>query len=129
MSELKSTASGYHIPVMLQECIEGLAIRPDGVYVDATFGGGGHSRAILAQLNEHGRLLAFDQDADAKNNLPDDPRLIFVHANFADMKSFLRVHGYREVDGILADLGVSLINLTHPNVAFLFALMRRLICV
>jgi 16S rRNA (cytosine1402-N4)-methyltransferase len=120
MSELKSTASGYHIPVMLQECIEGLAIRPDGVYVDATFGGGGHSRAILAQLNEHGRLLAFDQDADAKNNLPDDPRLIFVHANFADMKSFLRVHGYREVDGILADLGVSSHQFDTPERGFSF---------
>ncbi len=120
MSELKSTASGYHIPVMLQECIDGLAIKADGVYVDATFGGGGHSRAILAQLNEHGRLLAFDQDADAKNNLPDDPRLIFIHANFADMKSFLRVHGYREVDGILADLGVSSHQFDTPERGFSF---------
>jgi 16S rRNA (cytosine1402-N4)-methyltransferase len=99
--------SQYHIPVMLHECIEGLAIKPDGVYVDATFGGGGHSRELLKHLNADGVLLAFDQDEDAKANLPDDPRLVFIHANFADMKAFLRVNGYRQVDGILADLGVS----------------------
>lgn len=108
----------YHISVMLQECIEGLAIRPDGVYVDATFGGGGHSREILKYLNENGRLIAFDQDIDAQSNLPDDPRLIFVHANFVEIKRFLRLHGYKQVDGILADLGVSSHQFDTPERGF-----------
>lgn len=87
--------------------MNGLDIKPDGVYVDATFGGGGHSREILKKLNENGRLIAFDQDIDAQNNVPQDPRIIFIHANFAEIKPFLRLHGYKVVDGILADLGVS----------------------
>ena len=98
---------GYHLPVMLNECIEGLNIRPDGTYVDATFGGGGHSRAILSHLGEGGRLIAFDQDADALVNALDDSRFTLLNENFRHMKSFLRLHGVRSVDGVLADLGVS----------------------
>ena len=97
----------YHLPVMLNECIEGLNIRPDGTYVDATFGGGGHSRAILSHLGETGRLIAFDQDADALANALDDPRFTLLNENFRHAKSFLRLHGVRKVDGLLADLGVS----------------------
>lgn len=97
----------YHLPVMLNECIEGLNIRPDGTYVDATFGGGGHSRAIMSHLGDEGRLIAFDQDADALANALDDPRFTLLNENFRHVKSFLRLHGVRKVDGILADLGVS----------------------
>jgi 16S rRNA (cytosine1402-N4)-methyltransferase len=97
----------YHLPVMLYECIEGLNIRPDGTYVDATFGGGGHSRAILERLGAEGRLIAFDQDADALANALDDPRFLLLNENFRHAKSFLRLHGVRKVDGLLADLGVS----------------------
>ena len=97
----------YHLSVMLNESIEGLNIRTEGTYVDATFGGGGHSRAILSRLGDGGRLLAFDQDADAQANAIDDPRFTLLHENFRYMKSFLRLHGVRSVDGILADLGVS----------------------
>ena len=98
---------GYHLPVMLNECIEGLNIRPEGTYVDATFGGGGHSRAILSQLGESGKLIAFDQDADALANAIEDSRFKLLNENFRHMKSFLRLQGVRSVDGILADLGVS----------------------
>ena len=101
------TEGFYHTTVLLQEAVDGLAIRPDGVYVDATFGGGGHSRLILERLGPNGRLIAFDQDADAWNNKPDDDRLIPVTENFRHMRRFLRLHGHGEVDGILADLGVS----------------------
>lgn len=101
------TTGGYHSPVMLQEAVDGLAIKDSGVYVDATFGGGGHSREILKRLGENGRLVAFDQDMDAWQNKPDDSRLVAVQENFRYMRSFLRLHGYPEVDGILADLGVS----------------------
>ncbi len=92
---------------MLNECIENLNIRPDGTYVDATFGGGGHSRAILSHLGPDGRLFAFDQDADALANAIDDPRFKLIHENFKHVKSFLRLEGVRAVDGLLADLGVS----------------------
>ncbi len=98
---------GYHISVMLHECIEALNIKPDGVYVDVTFGGGGHTREILKHLGEKGRVIAFDQDADAKSNMPEDPRIIFVASNFRYLSKFLKLHGYKKVDGILADLGVS----------------------
>lgn len=98
---------GYHLPVMLEECMEGLNIAPNGVYVDVTFGGGGHSRAIMERLGEGGRLYAFDQDADALRNAIDDSRFVLIHENFKYMKNFLRLHGVRKVDGILADLGVS----------------------
>lgn len=97
----------YHTTVLLQEAVDGLNIKPDGVYADATFGGGGHSRLILERLDPEGRLLAFDQDADAWRNKPDDDRLIPVTENFRHLKRFLRLHGYNKIDGILADLGVS----------------------
>ena len=97
----------YHIPVLLREVIEALAIRPDGVYVDCTFGGGGHARAILERLGPNGKLIAFDQDEDARRNLPDDPRIIFVPHNFRHLQRFLRLHKVDQVDGLLADLGVS----------------------
>lgn len=92
---------------MLDESIELLDIRPGGTYVDVTFGGGGHSRGILERLSDSGRLFAFDQDRDARRNLPDDPRLVFVESNFRFMRGWLRCHGVEQVDGILADLGVS----------------------
>src|SRR3982750_1440755 len=97
----------YHNPVMLQECIDGLNIRKDGTYIDVTFGGGGHSREILKHLGEDGKLLAFDQDADAQQNMIDDKRFVFVDQNFRCLKNFSRLHGVIPVDGILADLGVS----------------------
>ncbi|RYF85320.1 MAG: 16S rRNA (cytosine(1402)-N(4))-methyltransferase RsmH [Chitinophagaceae bacterium] len=100
-------SSAYHVPVLLHEVLEGLAINPSGIYVDCTFGGGGHSKAILEKLNENGKLVAFDQDADAKQNLPDDPRVVFVPHNFRYIQRFLRLNGIKEVDGLLADLGVS----------------------
>jgi 16S rRNA (cytosine1402-N4)-methyltransferase len=100
-------ASDYHVPVLLQEVIEGLAIKPDGVYVDCTFGGGGHSRAILEQLGPNGKLVAFDQDEDARQNLPEDERVLFVPHNFRHLKRFLQLHAALPVDGVLADLGVS----------------------
>lgn len=99
--------SNYHSPVMLQECIDGLNIRPDGTYVDVTFGGGGHSREILKHLGENGRLLAFDQDADAQRNMIDDDRFEFIDQNFRYLKNFSRLHRAIPVSGILADLGVS----------------------
>lgn len=99
--------SEYHVPVLLDEALEGLAIRPDGTYVDCTFGGGGHSRAILGRLGPEGRLIAFDQDDDAASNLPADERVLFVPQNFRHLSRFLRFHKVEGVDGILADLGVS----------------------
>jgi 16S rRNA (cytosine1402-N4)-methyltransferase len=96
----------YHNPVMPDAVLAGLLVQPGGTYVDATFGGGGHAKAILNQLG-NGRLIAFDQDDDAQRNLPDDPRLLFVNHNFRFMKNFLRWHNCIPVDGILADLGVS----------------------
>ncbi|RYE10159.1 MAG: 16S rRNA (cytosine(1402)-N(4))-methyltransferase RsmH [Sphingobacteriaceae bacterium] len=99
--------SNYHTPVMLQECIDALAIKPSGVYVDVTFGGGGHSKEILNKLTEDGRLLAFDQDEDAKRNVPDDGRFTFVEQNFRYLKNSCRMYDALPIDGILADLGVS----------------------
>jgi 16S rRNA (cytosine1402-N4)-methyltransferase len=97
----------YHISVLLTETIGGLDINPDGIYVDCTFGGGGHSKAILEKLSAKGKLVAFDQDEDAKKNLPDDKRIIFVPQNFRHLQRFLRLHNITAVDGIMADLGVS----------------------
>lgn len=97
----------YHTPVLLKECMDGLSIKPDGIYVDCTFGGGGHSGAILRSLNEKGRLIVFDQDEDAKKNLPADDRVHFIPQNFRHLHRFLRLHKITAVDGILADLGVS----------------------
>jgi 16S rRNA (cytosine1402-N4)-methyltransferase len=97
----------YHQPVLLKECLDGLQIKPDGVYVDVTFGGGGHSKAILERLGTNGKLFAFDQDKDAEKNIPADARLTFIPQNFMYMKNFLRMYEATQVDGILADLGVS----------------------
>lgn len=97
----------YHIPALLAETIDGLGIKPDGTYVDVTFGGGGHSRAILTHLDKNGRLYSFDQDMDAYANRIDDPRFTFIHGNFRFLSNFLRYYKVTEVDGILADLGVS----------------------
>ncbi|HSQ47960.1 MAG TPA: 16S rRNA (cytosine(1402)-N(4))-methyltransferase RsmH [Lutibacter sp.] len=97
----------YHNPVLLKESIDGLNIKPDGVYVDVTFGGGGHSKEILSRLNDHGKLFAFDQDEDAQRNVIDDPRFTLIPQNFRFIKRYLRFYGIKKVDGILADLGVS----------------------
>ena len=99
--------SNYHVPVLLNEVIEGLQIKADGIYVDCTFGGGGHSKAILEKLGPKGKLIVFDQDEDARKNLPADERVIFVPHNFRHLQRFLRLHKINTVDGILADLGVS----------------------
>jgi 16S rRNA (cytosine1402-N4)-methyltransferase len=99
--------NNYHVPVMLQECVEALAIQPDGVYVDVTFGGGGHSKEIIKHLSEEGMLVAFDQDADAQNNVIADDRFVFIDQNFRFLKNNLRAHDLLPVNGILADLGVS----------------------
>ena len=99
--------TAYHVPVMLREATEALNIQPGGVYVDCTFGGGSHSKEILKSLNDQGRLFAFDQDVDAKKNLPEDKRFVFLPHNFRHLQRFLRLHQIRQVDGILADLGVS----------------------
>ncbi len=110
--------NNYHVPVLLKECIDGLNIKPDGVYVDVTFGGGGHSREILKHLGEKGILIAFDQDPDAQRNKLDDPRFLFVEQNFAFLKNNLRLLGYKTVDGILADLGVSSHQFNEPERGF-----------
>lgn len=99
--------SQYHVPVMLEECLKGLNIKADGVYVDVTFGGGGHSRSILGCLGPKGKLIAFDQDPDAQRNVIEDERFHFVDQNFSYLKNNLRLLGIKQVDGILADLGVS----------------------
>ncbi len=97
----------YHIPVLLEEAVELLKIEPGGIYVDCTFGGGGHSREILKRLSKDGKLVAFDQDADAARNLPEDQRLVYVPENFKHLSRFLRLHQLIPVDGLIADLGVS----------------------
>lgn len=99
--------TSYHKPVLLEESVNGLDINPSGTYVDVTYGGGGHSREILSRLDENGRLFAFDQDLDALENVIDDSRFVLINQNFRFMKRFLRMYGVKEVDGILADLGVS----------------------
>ena len=109
----------YHVPVLLEESIEGLNIQPNGTYVDVTFGGGGHSAKILERL-EGGRLIAFDQDIDAKVNLAEDGRLIFIRHNFKYIRQFLRYYQIDKVDGILADLGVSSHDFDVPDRGFSF---------
>jgi 16S rRNA (cytosine1402-N4)-methyltransferase len=111
--------SEYHTPVLLNESIEGLNLQPNGIYVDVTYGGGGHSRRILEQL-QGGKLVAFDQDEDALQNLIKDERLVFVHHNFKFLKNFLRFHDIGKVDGILADLGVSSHDFDQPERGFSF---------
>lgn len=110
----------YHIPALLNECIEGLNINPDGIYVDATFGGGGHSRAIVNNLGNKGHLYSFDQDQDAIANAIDDPRFTFVYSNFAYITNFMRFHGVKHADGILADLGVSFHHFDESDRGFSF---------
>lgn len=103
-----TTANTYHVPVLLKESIDGLAIRPGGIYVDVTFGGGGHSREILARLRKTGgHLYSFDQDADAEGNIIDDENFTFVRSNFRYLKNWMRYYGIEKIDGLLADLGVS----------------------
>ena len=97
----------YHNAVLLKETVDGLAIKPDGVYVDVTFGGGGHSREILSRLGPNGKLYAFDQDKDALANTIEDERFVLINENFRFVKRFLRFYGVKEVDGVLADFGVS----------------------
>jgi 16S rRNA (cytosine1402-N4)-methyltransferase len=99
--------STYHQPVLLKESIDALQIKPNGVYVDVTFGGGGHSREILSRLGPEGKLYAFDQDPDAQKNVPDDKRITLIDQNFGHLATWLRMHGVREIDGLLGDLGVS----------------------
>ena len=101
------SGSSYHVPVLLKEAVDGLRIKPEGTYVDCTLGGGGHAREILSHLNDQGRLIAFDQDADAAAQAPEDPRVVFIPHNFRHLKRFLRLHQIDRVDGVLADLGVS----------------------
>jgi 16S rRNA (cytosine1402-N4)-methyltransferase len=101
------TAETYHVPVLLNESIDGLAIKPDGVYVDVTFGGGGHSKEILRRLGKKGHLYSFDQDPDAEKNIVNDNRFTFVRSNFRYLKNWMRYYGVDHIDGLLADLGVS----------------------
>jgi len=111
---------GYHKPVLLNESIEGLHIKPEGSYADLTFGGGGHSLEVLKKLGKNGRLVVFDQDQDATANVPDDQRIIFVGANFRYLKHFLRYHAIDKLDGILADLGISSHQIDQPERGFSF---------
>lgn len=112
--------SPYHIPALLQDAIDGLNINPSGIYVDVTFGGGGHSRAILSSLAETGKLYGFDRDIDALANVPDDSRFTFVHSNYRYLSNFLRFYEVEKVDGILADLGVSFHHFDDENRGFSF---------
>ncbi len=112
MSELQNIEQqpvhlDYHVPVLYTETLDGLSIKADGVYVDCTFGGGGHGRGILEKLGDNGKLIAFDQDADAVKNIPDDKRITFVPHNFRHLQRFLKLHKVAKVNGVLADLGVS----------------------
>jgi len=112
------TQNEYHIPVLRDACVDGLKLKPDGIYVDATFGGGGHSRAILEELGSKGKLIGFDQDKDAQENTIDDDRFQLIPENFRYLKRFLKFHGYTEVDGILADFGVSSHQFNVPDRGF-----------
>lgn len=108
----------YHVPVMLQACLDGLNIRPDGIYIDVTFGGGGHSKAIFEKLSDNGKLIAFDQDIDAKRNVWEAPNFHFIPSNFEFLKNQLRMLRIEKVDGILADLGVSSHQFNEPERGF-----------
>ena len=114
------TSETYHIPALLPEVIKGLDIKPDGTYIDATFGGGGHSHAILARLGDNGRLFGFDRDMDAFDNAPDDPRFTFVHSDFRYISNFLHFYHAGKADGILADLGVSFHHFDDADRGFSF---------
>lgn len=114
------TAETYHVSVLLKESVDGLDIQPDGVYVDTTFGGGGHSREILSRLGKNGHLYSFDQDADAEKNIVDDDRFTFVRSNFRYLKQWMRFYEVEQVDGLLADLGVSSHHFDDENRGFSF---------
>jgi 16S rRNA (cytosine1402-N4)-methyltransferase len=116
----------YHRPVLLNESIEGLNIKPKGTYVDLTFGGGGHARIVLEKLGKKGKLFAFDQDPGAGQNILDDKRLVFIRANFRYLRNFLRYYGVAQVDGILADLGISSYQIDQPERGFSFRSDNRL---
>jgi 16S rRNA (cytosine1402-N4)-methyltransferase len=118
MNYMRDSNPTYHIPVLLSEAMDGLNIRANGVYVDCTFGGGGHSAQILSHLNKEGRLYAFDQDGDAKRNSLPDERFVFIPHNFRHLLRFLRLNGIVEIDGILADLGVSSHQFDEPTRGF-----------
>jgi 16S rRNA (cytosine1402-N4)-methyltransferase len=115
---MRDSNPAYHIPVLLSEAMDGLNIRANGIYVDCTFGGGGHSTEILAHLNREGRLFGFDQDGDAKRNSLPDERFIFIPHNFRYLQRFLRLHGVTAIDGLLADLGVSSYQFDEPARGF-----------
>lgn len=117
---MPSSTLPYHIPALLTESIELLNIQPDGIYIDATFGGGGHSRALIAQLNEKGRLFSFDRDIEAYENRLDDERFTFVHGNFRHIENFMRFYGVEKVNGILVDFGVSFHHFDTPERGFSF---------
>ena len=102
-----TTAETYHVPVLLEESVGGRDIKPDGVYVDVTFGGGGHSKEILQRLGKKGHLYSFDQDEDAEGNIPNDDRFTFVRSNFRYLRNWMRYYGVEQIDCLLADLGVS----------------------
>ncbi len=110
----------YHVPVLLKESVDGLAIRPDGIYVDVTFGGGGHSKEILQRLGKNGHLYSFDQDADAERNIPGDERFTFVRSNFRYLRNWMRYYSVEQIDGLLADLGVSSHHLDDETRGFSF---------
>ena len=115
---MSNSEQTYHVPVLLKEAVEGLNIKPGGVYVDVTYGGGGHSQEILNALGPDGKLYAFDQDQDARQNEIEDSRLTLIEGNFANMKNYLRAEGVRQVDGILADLGISSHQINKPERGF-----------
>ncbi len=115
---MQTTQMEYHNPVLLAETVAGLNIQPNGVYVDVTFGGGGHSREILKHLGEHGKLIAFDQDKDALENAIDDPRFLLINENFRFLKRYLRFYGHKQVHGILGDFGVSSHQFNVPERGF-----------
>lgn len=116
----------YHVPVLLKECVDALEIAPGGVYVDVTFGGGGHSREILARLDASAHLYSFDQDADAERNVMSDSRFTFVRSNFRYLKNWMRYHGVEQIDGLLADLGVSSHHFDDENRGFSFRFEGKL---
>ena len=122
MDDIKQT---YHVPVLLEESINGLDLKKGGVYVDVTFGGGGHSKEILRRMDKSCRLYSFDQDEDAERNIVHDDRFTFVRSNFRYLKNFLKYYGIEEVDGILADLGVSSHHFDDSEKRFLIQVRRQ----
>ncbi|MEO6314457.1 MAG: 16S rRNA (cytosine(1402)-N(4))-methyltransferase RsmH [Chitinophagaceae bacterium] len=118
INSTNSSSGEYHVPVLLRQTLDGLAVKPGGIYVDCTFGGGGHAKELLKQLNAEGKLFVFDQDADAAKNVPADDRVVFVPNNFRHLQRFLRLHKTTMVDGIMADLGVSSHQFDEPERGF-----------